>query len=63
MPAIPFIIAIMTESKYVNFSAEEKNALEEARDRRFGEGRRVTLGAFARILSENYLNSVEGGDD
>ena len=38
---------------------EEKRLLEEAREQRFGKGRRVTTGCMARILAEEYLQSEE----
>ena len=49
----------MSEYKYITMSPEEKRILKEAREQRFGEGRRVSLGAFARIMAEQSLESEE----
>ena len=51
----------MSTDAYIRTTDEEKQILEKARERRFGEGRRVTLGAFARILAEQSLDGENHG--
>ena len=45
--------------KYVRFTSDEKQVLEKARESTYGEGRRVALGTYARILAERALESGE----
>ena len=50
----------MSEESYITCTEKEKQILEQAREQRFGEGRRVAIGCFCRLLAEESLESEEG---
>ena len=50
----------MSEYSYIQMSEEERATLERAKVQEFGEGRRISIGAYVRLLAEEVLEEGEG---
>ena len=49
----------MSEYSYIQMSEKERETLERAKVQEFGEGQRISVGAYVRLLAEQVLEEGE----